>query len=75
MGSVLKSQGTSETSAYMVKMEINGEIVISDGNRHGGRSVYHFRRYLLEKFPKLPLAESALRLATYTTQRMCAEKF
>ena len=28
MGSLFKSQGTSETSACMVKMEINGEMLL-----------------------------------------------
>ena len=37
MGSLFKSQGTSETSAYMVK-DGSQRRNFDDGNRHGGRS-------------------------------------
>ena len=42
MGSLFKSK---ETSAYMVK-DGSQRRNFDDGNRHGGRSDYHFRRNL-----------------------------
>ena len=74
MGSLLKSQGTSETSAYMVKVEINGEMLMMEIDTGAAVSIISEDTYR-KKFPKLRLAESALRLATYTTQRIqiCGE--
>ena len=66
MGSLFKSQGTSETSAYMVKTEINGEMLMMEIDTGAAVSIISEDTYR-KKFPKLRLAESALRLATYTT--------
>ena len=74
MGSLFKSQGTSETSAYMVKMEVNGESLMMEIDTGAAVTIISEEVYR-EKFPKLLLTESALKLATYTTQRIqvCGE--
>ena len=72
MCSLFKSQGTLETaSAYMVKAEINGEMLMMEIDTGAAVSIMSEDTYR-KKFPKLRLAESALRLATYTTQRIHA---
>ena len=72
MGSLFKSQGT--LSAYMVKTEINGEVLMMEIDTGAAVSIISEDTYR-KTFPKLRLAESALKLATYTTQRIqvCGE--
>eukprot|EP00731_Ephydatia_muelleri_P004560 Em0002g736a len=74
MGSVFKSQDTSGTSVYRVKMEINGEMLMMEIDMGAGVSLISEDTYR-KKFSKLQLTASAVRLATYTTQRIevCGE--
>eukprot|EP00731_Ephydatia_muelleri_P018713 Em0011g753a len=74
MGSVFKSQDTSGTSVYRVKMEINGEMLMMEIDTGAGVSLISEDTYR-KKFSKLQLTASAVRLATYTTQRIevCGE--
>ena len=74
MGSVFKSQDTSGTSVYRVKMEINGEMLMMEIDTGAAVSLISEDTYR-KKFSKLQLTASAVRLATYTTQRIevCGE--
>eukprot|EP00731_Ephydatia_muelleri_P013358 Em0007g668a len=69
MGSVFKSQDTSGTSVYRVKMEINGEMLMMEIDTGAAVSLISEDTYR-KKFSKLQLTASAVRLATYTTQRI-----
>ena len=66
MGSLFKSQGTSETSAYMVMIEVNGEILMMEIDTGAAVTIISEETYR-EKIPKLLLTESALKLATYSS--------
>eukprot|EP00731_Ephydatia_muelleri_P023099 Em0015g682a len=74
MGSVFKSQDTSGTSVYRVKMEINGEMLMMEIDTGAAVSLISEDTYR-KKFSKLQLTASAVRLVTYTTQRIevCGE--
>ena len=50
MGSLFKSQGTSETSAYMHGEDGSQRRNFDDGNRHGGPQCL--------SFPKRPIGKS-----------------
>ena len=50
MGSLFKSQGTSETSAYMVKMEVNGESLMMEIDTGGAVTIISEEVYIGKSF-------------------------